>query len=79
MKKTCYEFVGYPDWSDHFQYSKNQNQNRKNEGDEDTKKASALVAAAGKLGKVLSTFVSILNNTWIIDFGAKDHMTFNSK
>ena len=42
-----------------------------------TEKASALVATLDCAGKVLHIFASIINNTWIIDFGATDHMTFD--
>ena len=28
---------------------------------------------------ILNTFASIINNTWIIDYGAIDHMTFDSR
>ena len=39
-------------------------------------KASALVATSDCGGKVLHTSASVFNNTWIIDYGAIDHMTF---
>lgn len=35
-----------------------------------------MIVAASKPVKVLN-YVSILNNKWIIGYGAKDHMTFN--
>lgn len=41
----------------------NQNQSRKKECENVTKKALALIIAAGKPGKFLSTSLSILNNT----------------
>ena len=43
------------------------------------KKASALVAATDHGGKFLNTFTPIINSAWIIDSGATDHMTFDSR
>ena len=42
-------------------------------------KASALVVATNHGGKFLNTFTHVINSAWIIDFGATDHMTFDSK
>ena len=42
-------------------------------------KAFALVAATDHGGKFLNTFTPIINSAWIIDSGATDHMTFDSK
>ena len=72
-KKGCYEVIDYPDWWDH---SRSRHSNHKNEGD--NKKASGLLTTVGTPGKALnSTF--ILNNTWIINYGVTDHMTFDFK
>ena len=30
-------------------------------------------------GNVLNTFTYVINNTWIIDYGTIDHMTFDSR
>ena len=42
-------------------------------------KASTLVAATDQGGKFLNTFTPVINSAWIIDFGATDHMTFDSR
>ncbi|WJZ83766.1 hypothetical protein VitviT2T_003421 [Vitis vinifera] len=42
-------------------------------------KASALVAATDHDGKFLNTFTPVINSAWIIDSGATDHMTFDSR
>ncbi|WKA11706.1 hypothetical protein VitviT2T_029179 [Vitis vinifera] len=42
-------------------------------------KASALVAATDHVGKFLNTFTPVINSAWIIDSGATDHMTFDSR
>ncbi|RVW59877.1 Retrovirus-related Pol polyprotein from transposon TNT 1-94 [Vitis vinifera] len=42
-------------------------------------KASALVAATDHGGKFLNTFTPVINSAWIIDSGATDHMTFDSR
>ena len=38
-----------------------------------------MAAAVGNGGKVLNISTPVSNNAWIIDFGATDHMTFDSK
>ncbi|XP_022872304.1 uncharacterized protein LOC111391338 [Olea europaea var. sylvestris] len=40
-------------------------------------KATSLVVATGNAGKVFNTSTTSGNNTWIIDLGATDHMTFD--
>ena len=42
-------------------------------------KASALVAATNYGGKFLNTFTPVINSAWIIDSGATNHMTFDSR
>ena len=42
-------------------------------------KASALVAATDYGGKFLNTSTPVINSAWIIDSGATDHMTFDSR
>ena len=42
-------------------------------------KVSALVAATDHYGKFLNTFTPVINSAWIIDSGATDHMTFDSR
>ena len=43
------------------------------------KKASALVAMSNCGDKVLHTSAFVINNTWIINSSATDHMTFDSR
>ncbi|KAM2051567.1 hypothetical protein ACFX16_033171 [Malus domestica] len=38
-----------------------------------------MIAAAGSDGNALSTSTSVMNNTWIIDSGATEHMTYDSR
>ena len=79
--------MGYPDWWDH-----NRDQRKKDckktliatvveikTEVNVAEKASALVAATDYGGKVLNTSTPIINSTWIIDSGATDHMTFDSR
>ena len=47
--------------------------------DDRVEKSSALATAAGNSGKVLNISTPISNSAWIIDFGATDHMTFDSR
>ena len=42
-------------------------------------KAFALVAATDYGGKFLNTSTHVINSAWIIDSGATDHMTFDSR
>ncbi|RVW31760.1 hypothetical protein CK203_102023 [Vitis vinifera] len=44
-----------------------------------TEKASALVAATDYGDKFLNTSIPVINSAWIIDSGATDHMTFDSR
>ncbi|WVZ17273.1 hypothetical protein V8G54_010255 [Vigna mungo] len=79
-KCHCFELNGYPDWWDH-----NRDQRRKNPAasvveaktiDEASKESTALMAIRGNGGEFS---VPITNSTWIIDSGATDHMTFDSR
>ena len=38
-----------------------------------------MAAAAGNGGKVLNISIPVSNSAWIIDSGATDHMTFDSR
>nr|CAN83332.1 hypothetical protein VITISV_025235 [Vitis vinifera] len=42
-------------------------------------KASALITTIDHGGKFLNTFTPVINSAWIIDSGAIDHMTFDSR
>ena len=44
-----------------------------------TKQALALVISSNSDGKALNIFAPVLHSAWIINFGATDHMTFNSR
>ena len=79
--------MGYPEWWDHSRDSRKQNSKKasttaivetKTE-DSSREKSSALVAAAGNGGKVLNISIPVSNSAWIIDSGATDHMTFDSR
>lgn len=84
-KSGCFELVGYPEWWDPSRAKKNHQKpsttavaQTKME-DEITDNASALVIAADNGGKVLNILTPVLNNAWIIDSGATDHMTYDSR
>ena len=79
--------MGYPEWSDDSRDSRKKNSKKastvtivetKTE-DDSGEKSSALTAAAGNGGKVLNISTPASNSAWIIDSGATDHMTFNSR
>ena len=79
--------MGYPDWWDH-----NRDQ-RKNDSKKTSiaivaeiktkanvaKKVSALVATTDYGSKFLNTSTPVINSAWIIDFGATNLMTFDSR
>ena len=79
--------MGYPKWWEHSRDSHKKNSRKaytaaivetKTEDDSD-EKSSVLAAAAGNGGKVLNISTPVSNSAWIIDSGATDHMTFNSR
>ncbi|WVY93108.1 hypothetical protein V8G54_032196 [Vigna mungo] len=79
-KNRCFELNGYPEWWDH-----SRDQRRKNPAaavveakniDEASKDSTTLMAIRGNGGEF---YVPITNSTWIIDSGATDHMTFDSR
>ena len=79
--------MGYPEWWDHSRDFWKQNSNEasiaaivetKTE-DDSSEKSSTLAVAAGNGGKVLNISTPVSNSAWIIDSGAMDHMTFDSR
>ena len=72
-KRGFYEIIGYPDWWKDF---RNRLTDQTKEGDET--QALGLLTTTGTYGKALH-YVSVSNNTWVIDSSATDHMTFDSK
>lgn len=86
-KDRCYELVGYPEWWDHSRAPKKRNSKNTptaavagtNTGDDVAEKGSALVATTNTCGKALNISTHIFNSAWIIDSGATDHMTFDSR
>ncbi|KAG6790446.1 hypothetical protein POTOM_006600 [Populus tomentosa] len=83
-KSRCFELIGYPEnWDKTRDPRCNKSRasiaETKNDPDQIADRASSMVSATGRDGKVLSTSTSIMNNTWIIDSGATEHMTCNSR
>ena len=79
--------MGYPEWWDHSRDSQKKNSKKastaaivetKTEGDSG-EKSSTLATTAGNGGKVLNISTTVSNSAWIIDSGAMDHMTFDSR
>ena len=86
-KSRCFEIVGYSNWWDHNRDQRKKDSKKtsttvvaeiKTEANVD-EKASALVAATDYGRKFLNTSTSVINSAWIIDSGATDHMTFDSR
>ena len=86
-KSQCYELVGYLDWWDHSRDSRKQNYKKASTAtivetkteDDSGEKSSALAATTCNDGKVLNISTPVSNSAWIIDSGAMDHMTFDSR
>ncbi|BBH01411.1 hypothetical protein Prudu_011666 [Prunus dulcis] len=83
-KSRCFELIGYPENWDRTRdprcnKSRASVAETKNDSDQIADKASAMIATAGSDGKALSTSTSVMNNTWIIDSGATEHMTCDSR
>ncbi|KAK3012380.1 hypothetical protein RJ639_012737 [Escallonia herrerae] len=86
-KNRCYELVGYPEWWDHNRDPRKRNFKRTSSTavvetkteDDVTGQHSALAAVAGNGGKALNMSTLVTNSAWIIDSGATDHMTFDSR
>ena len=79
--------MGYPEWWDHSRDSQKKNSKKASTAtivetkteDDSGEKSSALAAATGNGGKVLNISTPVSNSAWIIDSGATDHMTFDSR
>lgn len=84
-KSRCFELVGYPERWDHSRSKKNQNGSstaavvETKTAKDVTGQASALVLTTDNGGKFLNISTTVMSNTWIIDSGATDHMTFDSR
>ncbi|KAK3006499.1 hypothetical protein RJ639_017038 [Escallonia herrerae] len=86
-KNRCYELVGYPEWWDQNRDPRKRNFKRTSSTavvetkteDDVTGQHSALAVAAGNGGKALNMSTLVINSAWIIDSGATDHMTFDSR
>ncbi|XP_026450554.1 uncharacterized protein LOC113350634 [Papaver somniferum] len=86
--ESCYALV-HREYVQHWwdQHLKRKKETKKNSGAQmaSTKKGkdsvvtSASVARAGNDGKVLNVSSLVSNNSWIVDSGATDHMTCDSK
>ena len=78
--------MGYPEWWDHSRDSWKQNSKKastaaivETKTEDDSGEKSSELAAAGNGGKVLNISTPVSNSAWIIDSGATDHMTFDSR
>ena len=79
--------MGYPELWDHSRDSRKQNSKKASIAaivetkieDDSGEKSSALAATTGNGGKVLNISTSVSNSAWIIDSGATNHMTFDSR
>ena len=79
--------MGYPEWWDHSCDSRKKNSKKVSTAaivetkieDDSGEKSSTLAAAAGNGGKVLNISTPVSNSAWIIDSGATNQMTFDSR
>ena len=82
-KEQCFEIIGYPDWWD--TRKKNTKPGSKTAIAESTsttdlkKESLEQIATCVSPSKALKTITHVINSTWIIDSGASDHMTFDSR
>lgn len=49
------------------------------QGTESLENSSTLIATTDNAGRALKTSTPTMNSTWIIDYGATNHMTFDSR
>ncbi|KAG7940980.1 hypothetical protein I3843_16G014900 [Carya illinoinensis] len=86
-KSRCFELVRYSKWWDHSRDTWKKNSKKTSTAaivetkteDDVAKKASALIITASNGGKALNISTPVFNSAWIIDSGATDHMTFDSR
>ena len=79
--------MGYPEWWDHSRDSQKKNSKKASTAaivetkteDDSGEKSSTLAAASGYGGKVLNISTPVSNSAWIIDTGATNHITFDSR
>ena len=80
-KNRWFELVGYPDWWDPTRQMTSKRPSTVNvqtaKEEDATKTATASVTTTNTDVKVLNTSTLVLNNAWLIDSGAIDHMTFD--
>ncbi|KAL0282712.1 UNVERIFIED_CONTAM: Copia protein [Sesamum angustifolium] len=88
-KSRCYELIGYPEWWDPSKAPLKRNSKShchvvgvvepSNKAQkESSPQTSIVVTKPSDTGKVFQTSTSTINNSWIIDSGATDHMTFDT-
>ena len=86
-KSRCFELVGYPEWWDHNRDPRKKNPKQTSTAaivetkveDEVAEKVSALATVTKNGGKALNMSTLVTNSAWIIDYGATNHMTFDSR
>ena len=80
--------MGYPDWWDHNRAPRRRNTKKTqptaaaveaNTKDDTIKTTSTMIATPSNDGKSFYVSTPVSNNTWIIDSGTTNYMTFDSK
>ena len=79
--------MGYLEWWDHSRDSRKKNSKKASTAaivetkteDDSGEKSSAWATTIGNGGKVLNISTLVSNSAWIIDSGATNHMTFDSR
>ena len=85
-KSRCFELVGYPEWWDHNREQRKKDSKKiptaavvENKIEEKEVETTTALIATSNHGKVFNISAPIRNSEWIIDSGATDHMTFDSR